>query len=82
MAFIGLLIRELNPDVKILGVCEIPWHSCRSLTLHAEGGIFQSIGDVAQLGERRLRKSEAEGSNPFISNLFSIYVFDFTTHRI
>lgn len=27
-------------------------------------------GDVAQLGERCLRKAEAEGSNPFISTIF------------
>ena len=26
-------------------------------------------GDVAQLGERCLRKAEAEGSNPFISTM-------------
>ena len=29
------------------------------------------FGDVAQLGERCLRKAEAEGSNPFISTNFS-----------
>ena len=27
------------------------------------------LGDVAQLGERCLRKAEAEGSNPFISTM-------------
>ena len=27
------------------------------------------FGDVAQLGERCLRKAEAEGSNPFISTI-------------
>ena len=27
------------------------------------------LGDVAQLGERCLRKAEAEGSNPFISTI-------------
>ena len=27
-------------------------------------------GDVAQLGERCLRKAEAEGSTPFISTIF------------
>ena len=29
--------------------------------------ILCATGDVAQLGERCLRKAEAEGSNPFIS---------------
>ncbi len=34
-------------------------------------GYVPRTGDVAQLGERRLRKSEVEGSNPFISILIS-----------
>ena len=47
--------------------------------------LAQFLGDVAQLGERCLRKAEAEGSNPFISTKLSgpsggwVFFYDYET---
>ena len=43
------------------------------LDSHKDRGYIQILmcGDVAQLGERSLRKAEVEGSSPFISTIFS-----------
>ncbi len=43
-------------------VIDTEHHSCHNVLC---------FGDVAQLGERCLRKAEAEGSNPFISTKLS-----------
>ena len=36
--------------------------------------IFSIRGEVAQLGEHRLRKAGVEGSNPFFSTIFKGYL--------
>ena len=38
----------------------------------AHGDIMRSSGDVAQLGERRVRNAKVEGSIPFVSTKFHL----------
>lgn len=72
----SLLIAPRWPEgPRPLGLRAQPGRDLKSakilIDIHAE--LWQNYlraiapGDVAQLGERCLRKAEAEGSNPFIS---------------
>ena len=56
--FSASAVRELLHSARI--IIDIPAPDCHNKYRN---------GDIAQLGERCLRKAEAEGSNPFISTM-------------
>lgn len=72
----SLLIAPRWPEGRALWACGRSrvrnWKPAKIL-IDIEAELWQNYlraiapGDVAQLGERCLRKAEAEGSNPFIS---------------
>ena len=57
--------------LRSLGTSLQPLHSARIIIDIPASDCHNKYrnGDIAQLGERCLRKAEAEGSNPFISTM-------------
>ena len=64
-------LRRPAAALRSLGVSLQPLHSARIIIDIPAPDCHNKYrnGDIAQLGERCLRKAEAEGSNPFISTM-------------